>query len=278
MIGELLNSDIVVFLLPAFILFVLGLSGLKTFRFGIVCCGFLLGYSMGSIHIPLFIGGAAQSGSLPVIIGIVTAIILGLMAIKLYKPVIFILVFYVSCIGLESVFAGSPLNDIVNLPVANYILIGITTALCSIIIASLALKFFKPLYILLCSWFGMFIATIVSITEVYIYIGRATILTLLISVLTVITLVLGIISTIKHFNSSRNVIGKFFKIISITIRILLAMIISLLTLLVIKMMIEFGAAETYAADNLIFVGTICALILSIQTAARQFRLYRDVKI
>ena len=276
MIDELFNSDVVVFLLPAVILFVLGLLGLKIFRFGIVFCGFWLGFGMGSI----FISDANQTYSLLVSIGIVTSVILGLMAIKLYKPVIFILAFCFSCIGLESVFAGSPLNDIVNLPVANYILIGITTALCSIIIASLALKFFKPLYILLCSWLGMFVAimiTLVSITESssngYIWI---TILTLPLLVLTVITLVLGIISTIKHFKSSRNVIGKFFKIISITIRILLATILSLFTLLLIALMILYGAES--CGDGLGLITTICALILSIQTAARQFKLYRDVKI
>ena len=191
-------STIIALILTAIVSLMMALFGFKLLKIAIVSMGFLAGYVIGAGQIPLLIGDSIQMDSLPLILGLLMATVLGLLATKFYKLVVFIVSFFSSYIACSAV-----IYSMGNIPASRSLLFSIIAILFSIIVAYLACKFFKPLYIVECSVGGM--VTFVTIVALPLELIKSGLVDTISIPLTLIGLVLGIFAAIRQFKRCKNV-------------------------------------------------------------------------
>lgn len=180
---------------------VFALYGFKLFRLAVILSGALVGYTVGSVELPLLIGDTIKLNNNGLVLGIVCAVLLSLLAIKLLKLVIFISAFFGAYVS--GGFLSYLFLDGIEVSAAKNIISFAITIAYAIVIAYLTCRFFKYIYIVYCAIGGMigFIFTAMLPLEAI----KTGILYDVSSVLTVIGLVLGVLAAIRQFKRSSHI-------------------------------------------------------------------------
>jgi hypothetical protein len=191
------TTEEIISILPTLVLMGLfiALLSFRFFKIEVTLSALYCGYQFGAFTLGAAIGDSGAGIGASIILGVACAIIVGLLALKFYKALIFITGGLLGGILVFSIAEGvmSLIGIAETMPI-----VGAVCALALFVpLAKLFVKAFKPFYIILSSWVGCIILT-VSVGILF-GVSSETVL----GVLTVLSIVLAVFASRIQFKINR---------------------------------------------------------------------------